>query len=244
MRRTLAAGILVALAAGAGAMSTAARPLDEAPPRAAAVVASPSAPPERAAYIPPAGPTQPPAREDPATIRRPPKIRGLLVPVSGHAVPTDPILLPNSERSYRAGVHEGIDFAAATGTPVLAAADGVIVRIDHDYTEAPAAVRDAALLAATRLGYTPASTLDLVRGRQVWIDHGNGVVTRYFHLSSVAPLPLGARVRAGERIAAVGASGLPENGPHLHFEIRIGDGYLGEGLAGAELQRTIELAFR
>ncbi|MDE3194000.1 MAG: M23 family metallopeptidase [Chloroflexota bacterium] len=197
----------------------------------------------RALFVEPAGPTAPPAGEDPAVARREPKVRGLRIPLAGHPIPSDPVLLPDSPRAYRAGVHEGIDLAARQGTPVLAAADGVIVRIDGRYVEPSLAARSAALAAALRLGYTPGATLDMVRGRQVWIDHGHGIVTRYCHLSSVAALPLGAHVRAGEVIGAVGSSGLPENGPHLHFEIRVGDDFLGDGLTGAELRKVIDLAF-
>lgn len=242
MRRVVLTALFVVLAAVAVAGTTAQRAGEDVP-RAAAVMRSPTAT-ARAAYVAPSGPTEPPAREDPATIRRAPQIRGLVVPIAGHAIPTDPLLLPDSPRAYRAGVHEGIDLAAPAGTPVLAAADGVIVRIDHDYAEPPAAVRVAAISAARQLGYTPGATLDMLRGRQVWIDHGHGVVTRYCHLSSVTSLPVGAHVRAGERIGAVGSSGLPDNGPHLHFEIRVGADFLGDGLTGAELQRVIDLAFR
>ena len=234
--------LLGALAGVAGA-SAVDRVPDAGRPRAATTV-PPATPSPRATYIAPAGPTLPPARQDPAVARRPPNVRGLIVPIAGARIPTDPILLPDAPRTYRSGIHEGIDFAAPLGTPVVAAAGGVIVRIDHAYTEQPAAVVAAALAEANRLGYTPGKTLDMLRGRQVWIDHGGGIVTRYCHLSSVAPFPVGAYVRAGEVIGKVGSSGLPENGPHLHFEIRVGDDFLGDGLHGAALERVIDLAFR
>lgn len=194
--------------------------------------------------LPPAIDPIPPAREDPAVVRRPHILRGLIVPVAGVAVPTEALLLPNAERAYRAGSHEGIDFAAPAGTPALATADGVIVRIDSSYRKWTDIERRLALEEAVRLGYTPGPTLDRIRGRQVWIDHGRGVVTRYAHLSRVADLPLGAEVHAGDIIGAVGSSGLPEGGPHLHFEVRLGDDYLGDGLTGDTLRRTIDLAFR
>jgi murein DD-endopeptidase MepM/ murein hydrolase activator NlpD len=242
VRRTIAT-LVLAMLAGLAAVASAAGGRGGEPVAVVVAPALASAPP-RAQYIAPTGPAAPDARDDPATVRRPRIVTGLLVPIAGHAIPTDPLLLPNSDRSYRAGVHEGIDFAAPLGTPVLAAADGVVIRIDREYHEAPVATRDAALQAARTLGYTPGATLDMVRGRQVWIDHGNGIVTRYCHLSTVEPLAVGSVVKAGERIAAVGATGLPENGPHLHFEVRIGDDHLGDGLEGPALSRAIDLAFR
>jgi len=104
-----------------------------------------------------------------------------------------------------------------------------------------------ALAAATEqakaLGYPPEETLDRIRGRQVWIDHGGGIVTRYAHLDSVADLRVGARVERGVAIGTVGSSGYEEGGPHLHFEVRVGEGYLGDGLEGEALLRTIARAF-
>lgn len=171
-------------------------------------------------------------------------IHGLLVPLSDASVPNAAELLPNATREYRAGIHEGIDFPAPAATPVLAAAAGTIVRIDAAFVDWDAQSREAALGGALHLGYTPERTLDLIRGRQVWIDHGGGIVTRYAHLSAVAPLARGTRVAAGTQIGAVGSSGLPEGGPHLHFEIRVGDDFLGDGLAGPALAGLLATAFR
>jgi murein DD-endopeptidase MepM/ murein hydrolase activator NlpD len=85
--------------------------------------------------------------------------------------------------------------------------------------------------------------VDLFRGRQVWIDHGNGIVTRYAHLGGIEPgLQEGERVAQGQTIAAVGDSGTPESlsNPgtenHLHWELRIGESYLGEGLPAEEVR--------
>ena len=165
------------------------------------------------------------------------------VPIAGLAVPTEAELLPEAARDYRAGVHEGIDFPADAGTPVIAAADGVVIRADRDFVDWTDEQRAGALADAVALGRTPTRTLDLIRGRQVWIDHGRGVVTRYAHLESVAVVA-GQRVAGGEVIGAVGSSGYPEGGPHLHFEIRIGESYLGDGLAPAELARALRVALR
>lgn len=175
--------------------------------------------------------------------RRLVRVSGLVLPIEGAVLPTDPELLPNAERAYRGGWHEGIDFPAKAGTPVRAVANGVVLRIDRDFTDWPQADEQAALDEAARLGYTPEATLDRIRGRQVWIDHGGGVVSRYAHLSSVAALSVGDAVQAAEVIGAVGSSGYPEGGPHLHLEIRVGPGYLGDGLSGDRLQSAIAAAF-
>ena len=170
-------------------------------------------------------------------------VAGLLLPIDGAELPADVEALPNAARDYRGGRHEGIDFAAPTGTPVRAVAAGTVTRIDHDFTDWDQATREAALAEAQALGHTPAGTLDRIRGRQVWIAHGRGLVSRYAHLDGVAPLGLGQEVSAGTVIATVGSTGYPEGGPHLHLEIRVGRGYLGEGLAGDALAAAVRAAF-
>lgn len=172
-----------------------------------------------------------------------PVVRGLLVPIDGAEVPTTPDLLPNSPREYRAGWHEGLDFPADRGTLVRAVRDGVIVRVDREFADWDATTMSAALQAAVALGYTPGETLDRIRGRQVWIDHGRRVVTRYAHLDAVADLYVGESVKRGQAIGTVGSSGFEEGGPHLHLEIRVGDDYLGDWLEGDELVRVITRAF-
>ena len=117
------------------------------------------------------------------------------------------------------------------------------MRVDRDFVDWDPAALDAALAAAIVLGYTPDETLDRIRGRQVWIDHGRHVVTRYAHLDTVADLRVGESVTRGQMIGTVGSSGFEEGGPHLHFEIRIGDDYLGDWLEGDELVRVITRAF-
>lgn len=98
------------------------------------------------------------------------------------------------ERSGRwyLGVHTGLDFAASTGTPVVAAAAGV--------------VREAGREGAY--------------GRRVVIMLPGGTETTYNHLSAIV-VRVGERVRAGERIGRVGASG-NTTGAHLHFEVLTG----------------------
>lgn len=188
-----------------------------------------------------AGPLDPDVRRG---SRAKPKIRPLRVPIAGREVPSESELLPEAARDYRAGIHEGIDFPADADTPVIAAGDGVVVRADRAFTDWTDEARNAALAEAVTLGRTPERTLDLIRGRQVWIDHGRGIVTRYSHLETVAAISVGDRVQGGDVIGAVGSSGYPEGGPHLHFEIRVGDSYLGDGLTPAELARALREALR
>ncbi len=97
--------------------------------------------------------------------------------------------LPGAERAYRNGTHEGLDFyewascaPASFGTAVLAAKGGVVVRADYGYQNLTA----DQFAAAEAAGFQGAEWLDLFRGRQVWIDHGGGVMTRFAHLSAIA----------------------------------------------------------
>ena len=243
---------LVAVATAAlfalfAAVSIGARPPSE-PVAAAATVASAPAPQPVVRYTPDPAPrlTATAATDDVERTRRVLRAPSTFsIPVTGGVVPTAPELLPNSARAYRGGTHEGIDFPVRTGTPVLAAAAGRISRIDYAYQEWSEPARNAAIDNSRRLGYTPELILDLIRGRQIWVDHGGGVVTRYAHLSAVAPLARGDWVEPGQLIGYAGQSGFPEGGPHLHFEIRIGDTYLGAGIPDlAELRASIARAFR
>lgn len=91
----------------------------------------------------------------------------------------------------RYAMHEGLDFSAPSGTPILAASGGVV------------------LVAKYQSGY----------GNSVEIDHGNGLITRYAHASRLLVKP-GDVVERGQEIARVGSSGR-STGPHLHFEVRL-----------------------
>jgi murein DD-endopeptidase MepM/ murein hydrolase activator NlpD len=87
--------------------------------------------------------------------------------------------------------HEGIDVAAPMGAPIIAPASGTVMRVAYEN------------------GY----------GNTLEIDHGNGIITRYAHCSRI-DVRAGQRVTRGQRIAAVGSTGLA-TGPHLHYEIHI-----------------------
>jgi murein DD-endopeptidase MepM/ murein hydrolase activator NlpD len=186
-----------------------------------------------------------------------PVVKGFRFPIEGACLPAEDDLIPNAPREYRFGVHEGVDFypgrACATidrGTPVLAAKTGIVVRADVDYKDITQEEMDGHLARSAQQGFTEPLVLDRLRGRQVWLDHGNGVVTRYCHLLSIqSGITKGTVVEGGQVVAYVGNSGTPEgvSDPnienHLHFEIRLGDGYLGQGLSAVETRRLLELAF-
>jgi len=172
-------------------------------------------------------------------------LSGFIFPIQGGCLPVGDQLMPNAPREYRQGTHEGVDFynadnctAIGVATPIVAAKSGVVIRADLGYVDLT--LERYQELAAN---LTSAESLDAFRGRQVWIDHGNGVVTRYCHLSGIADgVTQGTVISAGDVIAFVGESGTPEsiNNPgsqyHLHFEVRVGDSYLGAGLPPEEVR--------
>ncbi len=165
--------------------------------------------------------------------------------------------MPNAKRDYRGGIHEGVDFYRADnctgitkGTPVLAAKDGVVIRANHDYHDLTQAELNAADKRIAQGGANDPQVLDLFRGRQAWIDHGKGIVTRYAHLSAIpANITAGTRVVQGEVIGFVGESGTPESltAPgteyHLHWEVRAGDSYLGRSLPPEEVRAIYKALF-
>jgi murein DD-endopeptidase MepM/ murein hydrolase activator NlpD len=103
---------------------------------------------------------------------------------SGFGFRTDPI-------TGRGALHMGLDFPADVGTPIVAAAGGVVIN-----TEVHAAY-----------------------GNMVDIDHGSGLVTRYAHASKLL-VKNGDLVKRGQAVAQVGNTGR-STGPHLHFEVLV-----------------------
>lgn len=108
--------------------------------------------------------------------------------------------LPSSKRTSNFGYrrifgrsqfHKGVDFAAKYGSAIYAAGDGKVV------------------IAGWLRGY----------GRVIYIDHGDGLQTRYAHNSRLL-VKKGQSVKAGQKISEMGCSGRC-TGPHLHFEVRI-----------------------
>ncbi len=88
-------------------------------------------------------------------------------------------------------IHEGLDIAANTGTPVYATADGVVARVEYSRSY----------------------------GKTVVVDHGYGYRTLYAH-NSKNTVKRGARVRRGDKLAEVGNTGI-STGPHVHYEVQL-----------------------
>jgi hypothetical protein len=86
--------------------------------------------------------------------------------------------------------HTGADYTAPAGTPVLAVADGEVALAEEHF----------------------------FAGNAVFVDHGDGLISMYFHLSEIG-VEVGQRVQRGDRLGAVGATGRA-TGPHLHFAVR------------------------
>lgn len=99
-------------------------------------------------------------------------------------------------RYYR--MHTGVDWAAPTGTPILASGNGTVAD------------------AGWKGGY----------GRYVRLQHNNGYETGYGHMSGIARgIDKGARVRQGQVIGYVGSTGV-STGPHLHYEVLINSAFV------------------
>jgi len=88
--------------------------------------------------------------------------------------------------------HKGVDYAAPTGTPVRAAGDGKVIQRGPNG------------------GY----------GNTITLQHGGNITTLYAHLSRFGQFKVGSRVKQGDIIGYVGATGLA-TGPHLHYEYRV-----------------------
>ena len=180
---------------------------------------------------------------------------GFTYPIRGGCLPEDDSLMPGAPRAYRRGIHEGVDFyqsdnCAVIGldTDVIAAKAGTVIRADRSYGDLTSETLAELMERVEENGGD--EVVDAFRGRQVWVDHGNGVVTRYAHLNRIADsIEVGTQVEAGAVIAYVGESGTvasvtePGTQMHLHFEIRVDESYLGQALDPATARRLYQRAF-
>ena len=112
-------------------------------------------------------------------------------PVAGDIDETSPFGVRTDPFVHEAAMHTGIDFRGDTGDPIRATATGTVT------------------IAGWSGGY----------GKMVEIDHGNGLVSRYGHLSEIE-VGVGDTVRAGGIVGKLGSTGR-STGPHLHYEVRV-----------------------
>ncbi len=122
------------------------------------------------------------------------KMRNMMIPTQ------QPVLAGHVGSSFgwridpftgRSALHTGLDFQADPGTPILAAAGGVVVTQE----------------------------IHPAYGNMVEIDHGNNLITRYAHAARVW-VKKGDLVKRGQKVAEVGTTGR-STGPHLHFEVMV-----------------------
>ena len=107
--------------------------------------------------------------------------------------------------------HNGVDLAAARGTPIRAAASGIVI----------VAECNAHLASGAWYGCDRDGSLQVVGcGWWVEIRHADNVITRYCHMGSRPDVVVGQEVTAGQVIGQVGATG-NVSGPHLHFEVHV-----------------------
>ena len=188
------------------------------------------------------------------------RLRGMCYPVRNGFLPVSDYSYPGAPRSYRGGTHAGLDifhyYAEGSYVPVpvdrnteiLAAKKGVVIRADLEYRPmTPAEWKQRSEYYRKNVRTYVARSFG---GRQVWIDHGNGIVTTYNHLSRIDPaVKKGCMVYRGQRIGWAGNSGLlgeaegNDRGVHLHFEIWIDSYYLGYGMKTEDIRKYIRWIF-
>jgi len=170
----------------------------------------------------------------------------------------DPALLPNSERDYHAGTHQGIDFIClARGHVATSPMPGRVSFVVDGYQDPTPSDRSAVLEVAQRVGFLPPWTLVMLYGNVVVIDHGHidgvgRVETVYAHLDEVDDaMHPGAFVTAGTPVGVIGnhgtataaANGTRPQSIHLHWEVLIDGHFLGEGLDAGTTAKVYDTLF-
>ncbi|PKA18158.1 M23 family metallopeptidase [Leptospira haakeii] len=187
------------------------------------------------------------------------RFTGYQYPVPDGLLPEKDYQLPGAPREYRNGIHKGLDIyykREKIGPPrrltfqdvLVSPADGTIIRADLDYSPMTLSEFQKYSALAQKNGVTYVEK-DF-GGRQVWIDHGNGVMTSFNHLSSIKRgIKPGAKVKSGDEIGNVGNSGLMgeakgnDENIHLHFEIWVDGEYLGAGVPTNQIRKLLQFFF-
>ena len=188
-------------------------------------------------------------------------LTALALPCEKLNIPTRASRLPNAPRSYRSGIHRGIDFFSNWGTAVRSVADGVVIRSDLNYKEIDADFRLEILNKAAKLDRTPSDIFnELLLGQAVIIDHGFDLftgfraITIYAHLSHINKnIKPGYKISKGEFFAKSGNTGTrpstlgTREESHLHWELLLqdkhGEYYFGQGLKYDDLYSSLNSLF-
>lgn len=112
-------------------------------------------------------------------------------------IDTSPFGVKRTYNGKTEGRHRGLDIDGANGDPIYAANDGVVVLVADDFYYV---------------------------GNAVFIDHGAGLFTLYFHMTKTG-VQLGDKVKRGQKIGTIGKTGRV-TGPHLHFSVKLADTYV------------------
>lgn len=134
--------------------------------------------------------TAPPTGAGPVENKGTTSAGGYVSPAAGRV--SSPFGMRTHPITKQQSMHPGVDIAAPSGTPVVATKAGTVLTANYGENG----------------GY----------GNLIQIDHGNGEVSKYAHLSAISTAP-GSKVEAGQEIGKVGSTGR-STGPHLHFEIK------------------------
>ena len=173
----------------------------------------------------------------------------LTIPLQGAHLPDNDNNLPSAPREYRKGVSQGFVFTGVDagisviyGMPVVAASDGEVIKLDVNFKEMTQPEYNK-LLEGIKNGASE-NDLTKLRGRQIWIKHSDGTITRYCHLSKInESISFAAPIKRGQVIGFVGNSGTLEGirgsrgNARLLFEVWSSDGhFFGENLKPAEVR--------
>lgn len=189
----------------------------------------------------------------------PERLLGYFFPIERGLLPEDDASYPGAPRKYRAGIHKGLDISQIVDSkgnkkyltkshPIYAIKDGIVVRADLDYK--PMTLSEYNEITNYNQTHPVTFVARDFGGRQVWIDHQNGVMSSYNHMSEIAKgIQVGSKVSKGQVIGKVGNSGLKAEAMntneqvHLHLEIWVDGEYLGNDLKPEDTRKLLNYFF-